>query len=119
LRANIPGFPPPYRQFIGATHELLCITLNPEEGHYDPERVKEHYETGDLPFLMPPNVAVQVEATDDEVNQVVSLLAQSVVHGALATESMWTAGFDKELNLAWTTAITKTLAHGRGEAHAP
>jgi hypothetical protein len=121
LRDNIPGFPPPHRQFEGATHEILCVTLNPEAGRYDPERIKQHYSKGKggLPFLEPPNVVVQVEAQDQEVRQVISLLAQSVIHGAMNPESLWTAGLDKQLNLQWTSAIVKTLAHGRGETHAP
>jgi hypothetical protein len=119
LRDNVPGFPPPHRQFPGATHEILCITLNPEAGHYTPERILSHMETGGMPHLSPPNVIVQVEATDDEVRPLVSLLAQAVVHGALVTESAWTAGHDNRLNEEWLTSITKSLAHQRGEIHAP
>jgi hypothetical protein len=119
LRDNVPGFPPPKRQFPGATHEILCITLNPEEGHCDVDRIMSYMETGGMPHLMPPNVIVQIEATDDEVLATVSLLAQAVIHGALSPESLWTAGHDKELNERWLTSITKSLAHQRGEVHAP
>lgn len=119
LRDNVPGFPPPKRQFPGASHEILCITLNPEEGHYDVDRILGYMDTGGMPYLEPPNVIVQVEATDDEVRAVVSLLAQAVVHGALPTESLWTAGHDRRLNEQWLTVIVKTLAHQRGEIHAP
>lgn len=116
LRDDIDGFPAPHHQFEGTTHEILCITLNPESGPYDADKISL---SGDLPRLEPPNVIVQIIADDDEVRPVVSLLAQAVIHGALSPESLWTAGFDKALNERWLTSITKTLAHQRGEAHAP
>lgn len=120
LRDGVPGFPPPHRQFDGATHEILCLTLNADQGRYDTDRIKEQWGKDQVvSWIEPPNVIVQVEATDDEVTPILSLLAQSVVHGLLVPESLWTAGFDENLNLTWTAAITKTLAHGRGEVHAP
>lgn len=119
LRDDVPGFPPPKRKFIGATHEILCVTLNPEQGPQDVERILGYIDTGGMPWLTPPNVIVQIEATDDEVVPMVSLLAQAVIHGALLPESLWTAGHDKRLNEQWLTSITKSLAHQRGEIHAP
>ena len=119
LRDNVPGFEPPKRQFEGATHEILCLTMNPEAGHYDVDRVLSHMDTGGMPWLQPPNVIVQVEASDDEVKPLVSLLAQAVIHGALRPESLWTAGHDEALNEDWLASITKSLAHQRGETHAP
>jgi hypothetical protein len=116
---DIPGFPPAKHQFEGTTHEITCITLNPEKGRYDLERLATHLVDGGLPHLMPPSITVQVIATDDEITPVVSLLAQAVVHGALSPESMWTAGHDERLNETWLTVITKSLAHIRGEIHAP
>lgn len=119
LRDDIPGFPPPKRHFEGTTHEIMCVTLNPEDGPQDVDRILGYVETGGMPWLMPPSIAVQVIATDEEVRDVVSLCAQSVVHGHLSPESLWTAGRDRALNDRWLTAIVKSLAHARGELHAP
>jgi hypothetical protein len=116
---DIEGFPPAKRQFDGTTHEIFCVTLNPEAGRYDLSRLATHMTSGDLPTMDPPSIAVQVWATDDEITPVLSLMAQAVVHGALSPESMWTAGMDRGLNEQWLTVITKTLAHQRGETHAP
>jgi hypothetical protein len=120
LRDDVPGFPPPKRHFSGATHEILCITLNPEVGRYTTERIAQAMvRKPRLAYMEPPNVMVQVEATDDEVRDVVSLLAQAFTHGLVSPESMWTAGHDKALNERWMSMIVKSLAHARGEVHAP
>lgn len=116
---DIEGFPPAKHHFEGTTHEVLVVTLNPEAGRFDLDRLAPHLEAGDLPHLDPPSVAVQVIAEDAEVTRLLSLLAQGVVHGVLSPESMWTAGYDEALNEVWLAAITKSLAHGRGEVHAP
>lgn len=110
LTDDLPGFPPPHHQFDGTTHELMVFALNPDH-RQTAESANECLAGGSmLPFLTPQNVVEQFIATDDEMRQVVSLCAQSIVHGALNPDS--------DGRSAWLPVITKTLAHLRGELHA-
>lgn len=112
LRDDVPGFPPPHRQFDGATHELLVLALQP-----DHPRTPESFAAGEpLRFLQPVNHAHQFEATDAEMEDLADLAAQGVVHGVLNPE---TADAPERIRAAWLMSLTKTLAHGRGEEHAP
>ena len=115
LRDGIPGFPPPVRQFDGATHEMLVITLNPEHGPYD-ENMARKYAAGNLPVLTPVNVAHQFEGTDDEAEQLAAWAAWGVVNGYLEPESSNGA---TRIRAGWKTSMVKTLAHIRGEVHEP
>lgn len=111
---DVPGFPPPHRQFDGATHEMLVVALNPEYGDVnvlqlaDPDFRWHH--------LVPVNHAHQLEATDAEVEELADLAARAVVSGVLNPE---TADAPERIRHSWLTALTKTLAHIRGEEHAP
>lgn len=115
LRDGVPGFPPPIRKFAGATHELLVVALNPEQGTQTVASVDAHQFDGRLPFLTPVNIAEQYIATDPEMLDLASLCAQGVTHGALCPE---TADAPERIRGSWLIATTKTLAHIRGEAHA-
>jgi hypothetical protein len=112
LRDNIPGFPAPVRKFVGATHEINLVALNPEHGPYKPETIWQ----GPLHFLLPVNIAEQFEATDDEAEQLTWFAAWGVVIGLLNPE---TADAPDRIRMQWLGVLTKTLAHIRGEEHAP
>lgn len=111
LTDDLPGFPPPSHKFEGTTHELMVWVLDPDHLQ-TPESanafVAEHAMP---PFLTPQNVVEQYIATDDEMRQLASLCAQSIVHGVLNP--------DTDGRAAWLPVTTKTLAHIRGETHAP
>jgi hypothetical protein len=113
LRDNVPGFPQPVRKFIGATHELLVVALNPDAG---PQTVESLFATDSLRYLTPVNICEQFEATDDELRQLAWFAAWAVVNGGLCPE---TADAPTRIREGWLTALTKTLAHVRGEVHAP
>lgn len=104
-----PNVPPPVRQFVGATHELLVLTLDPTNGPYAAD-------TEQMTFLQPFNIVEQFEATDGEMRDLASLLVQAVVHGYLDPE---TANGPERIREQWLTSCVKTLAHLRGEEHAP
>ncbi len=108
LRDDVPGFPPPHRRFVGATHELLVLALNPDGGPYTGAALAEGKV---LPYLMPPNLVEQFEATDHEMQDLASLAAQAVAHGILNP--------DTDGRAAWLPVLVKTLAHTRGEEHEP
>lgn len=110
-----PDFPPAHKRLIDATHELDILALNPEAGHYDVARLQSHEPTGDIPYLTPLSVSVQVEATDDELDQMAWYGAQAIVRGHMSPEPPFStqAHWDD-----WTVAMVKTLAHIRGEDHA-
>lgn len=113
LEDDVPGFPPPHRQFPGATHELLVVALNPEHGPYSREKLRE---PGDLKYLTPVNICHQFIATDAEMRAVVPLAARAVVHGALNPE---TGDAPERIRQEWLSSLVKALAHARGEEHAP
>ena len=116
LRDDVPGFPPPYRQFIGATHELFVVALNPEHGPFTVEKMLGYQHTHNMPFLLPVNIAHQVEGTDDEARHLAAYAATAVVHGLLCPE---TSDAPARIRMDWATSMGKTLAHIRGEEHAP
>lgn len=111
LTDDLPGFPPPHHQFEGTTHELIVLVLNPEAGKQTVESLDRiHAEAGKPQYLWPPNIVEQFIATDDEMRQLASFSAQGIVHGMLNPDTDGRSG--------WLPALTKTLAHIRGEAHA-
>lgn len=116
LRDNIPGFPPPKRQFPGATHELLVVALDPSHGPYDREVMARYAQTQGLPYLTPVNIAEQFTAVDDEMLTLAASASYGVVNGVLWPE---TADSPDAVRAGWRTALAKTLAHIRGEPHAP
>lgn len=115
LRDDVPGFPPPTRQFAGTTHELLVLAIKPDHRWTAAELGHRLDEGGSLPYLTPVNIAQQFIASDDEMRDLASLASQAVVHGALGPE---TADAPERVRQSWLTSLTKTLAHLRGEAHA-
>src|SRR5262245_39300149 len=46
LRDGVPGFPPPRRQFLGATHELNVVALDPRCGPFTVEKMQGYQQTG-------------------------------------------------------------------------
>ena len=114
---DLPGFPPPKRQFDGATHELLVVALNPEHGPMTPERVTRLWRNGrSLPYLTPVNIAHQIDGADEEAERLAEMAAKGVVHGLLLPE---TGDAPERIREAWKASLVKTLAHQRGEVHAP
>jgi hypothetical protein len=112
-----PDFPPPRRKFAGATHELVVVVLNPEHGPYDEAKMRGYGRAGGgLPYLTPVNHANQFIATDAEMRELTAMAAWGVVNGHLNPE---TADAPERIRASWLTSMTKTLAHIRGEVHAP
>lgn len=110
LRDNVPGFPPPRRQFDGATHELVVAAVDPTRGPYDPAHA-----AGGVPLLEPVNVAEQFAAADQEMAALTAWAAWGVTAGALWPE---TGDAPDEIRLTWRAVLAETLAHIRGE-HTP
>lgn len=114
LTDGLPGFPDPHHTFEGTTHEMVVCTLNPEEGPYDAEKMAG-YATGGLPLLTPINVCEQFIATDDEMRELAYFGAKAIVNGKMSPEPPFSAQAHSK---SWLVAMTKTLAHIRGEEHA-
>lgn len=117
LRDNVPGFTPPYRQFLGATHELLILACDPDHGPWTVATALQAIHAGrGIPWLRPVNLVLQFEARDDEMRECASLSVRAIVNGHMLPEAplgreSFTAG--------WLQSWTKALAHVRGEEHAP
>jgi hypothetical protein len=121
LRDGVPGFPPPKRQFPGATHELIVVALNPQRGPFTPASLVQRYMTpggsqyGRIPYLVPGNVTHQIEGTDEDARELAAYAAWGVTAGVLLPE---TSGAPSLIRGEWKSSLVKTLAHIRGEAHA-
>lgn len=124
--AKIKGLPEPVLQFPGATHELIVAALNPETGHGEAGHYPEHHTPacmngehvakGNLSFLFPINIAWQVIATDEEMEALADVAVVAVVAGQWNPE---TSDSPDRIREAWNAGLTRTLAHQRGEPHAP
>jgi hypothetical protein len=114
LRDGVPGFPPPRRQFPGATHELIVVALDPRHGPYTAGNLARFHD-GSLPYLTPGNIAHQMEGTDDDARTLAAYAAWGVTVGALLPE---TSDAPSLIRGEWKSSLVKTLAHIRGEAHA-
>lgn len=113
LDPGVPGFREPYLQFPGATHELCVVALDPDH----PATAQAMGAPGfALRFLNPVNHAHQFTATDEEMRTLADLAAHAVVDGALNPE---TGDAPEAIREAWLTSMVRTLAHLRGEEHAP
>lgn len=113
LRDNIPGFDPPKRHFDGATHEIMLVALHPDHPATVETMSAPDYQ---ISWLTPPNLVYQVEATDSEAAELVAKMAEAiVVHGYAPEPPLGYRSFHDN----WAMAIVKTLAHIRGEEHAP
>lgn len=113
--ADRPDQAPAYLHFPGATHELMVVALNPG---VPPQRyTAESLESGaTINYLEPLNVVEQFTATDDEMRELAELACGGVVNGRLNPE---TADAPERIREHWLTACVRTLAHMRGEEHAP
>ena len=115
---NSPGLPPATLQFPGATHELLVLALNPG----DPPRVHAPDDLGRAGlaacggYLEPVDVVHQFTATDDEMTQLAELCARACTDGRLNPSTDDGRTYYRG---QWLTACVRTLAHMRGEEHAP
>lgn len=110
---EVPGLPPPHLQFEGATHEVLIITVDPDHP-VTPELVAQP--GAKLHYLQPINLAHQFTATDDEMRLLCAGVAWAIVHGYEPPEPPLDYGSFRE---GWLVSMVKTLAHLRGEEHAP
>lgn len=116
LRDDVPGFPPPIRQFDGATHELTIMALNPD-GQYIRDKVTECMANGSgLRFLEPQSLSLQFIATDEEMDDLAEWACIGICQMAMSPEKVHNYADHKSM---WLGSMTKTLAHIRGEAHAP
>lgn len=103
----IPGVRPADIRVPGATHELLLIALDPAGGH-DPA------DCSDWRYLTPVNAVEQLELPNDSsAVELAELAAKAVLAGVLPAEPPLAGQREP-----WRSALIKTAAHLRGEAHA-
>lgn len=110
LDDNVAGFPPPKRQFDGATHEFIVMALEPGTAAHTVESMQ----AGPLRWLEPINIVEQFTATDDEMRELAHLAAWGVVHWALSPE---VSDAPARIRETWLASLVRTLAHIRGEEH--
>jgi hypothetical protein len=108
------NFPPPVLQFPGATHEVIIVALNPDHPVTPAATTADGFQP-----LIPINLAAQFEASDDEMRRVLAYMCWSISEGYHTPEPPLSHGIESEWGQGWLASITKTLAHVRGEVHAP
>lgn len=116
LRDDQPGFPQPYHKFEGTTHELITASLNPDYPVSVPRLVEMFIDHETVHWLEPINIHEQFIATDDEMRKMAWIAAWAITQGDLTPE---TADAPDRIREDWLVSMTKTLAHIRGEEHAP
>jgi hypothetical protein len=102
--------------FPGATHEVIIVAVNPDHPVTPADTTAAGFQ---LQFLTPINLAAQFEASDEEMRRVVAYMCWSISEGHHTPEPPLSHGIDSEWGQGWLASITKTLAHVRGEVHAP
>ena len=114
------GMPPARLHFPGATHELLVVALNPGKGRRATVHAPETLTQGGFRavggHLEPVDVVHQFTATDDEMTQLAELCARGCADGLLTPSTDDARAYYRE---QWLSACVRTLAHMRGEEHAP
>jgi hypothetical protein len=106
-----PDFLPPYRQFSGATHELLEYALNPGFGHFTAERLIEFFQAKNgIPILTPINIAYQMQGTDEEAEVLAKWAVWGIINGRLNAE---VADAPDKVRENWKVTLDQTLDHMR------
>lgn len=104
----IEGVKPAIIRFPHATHEVLVAALDPTK---NPRPLKPK----SWSLLRPINVMEQVQLdNDDQARQLARDAAWATANGVLPAEPPLAGAIEP-----WRTALIKTAAHARGEAHAP
>lgn len=101
---DVPGVPPANKQFDAATHEILFLTLDPENPLPDPRKWT------DPKFLTPPDLAAQFEVNNDTE-------AQAVFEAVLDTIIKRGYPLDSDHRSWWETSIRATAGHERTGEH--
>ena len=106
---DIPGAPPPHKQYTEAEYEIMCLSLNPNPHDNRPSTPDlVQIEAGDihggLPgFLTPPDWVVQFDGVTDE---------QAVKVGDAAMRAISRGqSCDSDFRAWWTSAIKATAQH--------
>lgn len=102
--SDMPGVGPAYREFEGATHQVIVMAMDPDHGPYTPGSFAENT----VRYLLPGNIGHQFKATDEQALDVVALCARAVCDGVLNPE---TADAPERTRAVWASAIQQTLDH--------
>lgn len=113
---DMPNLHPAVLTFEGASHEISIVALNPDK----PAAIGDLADPAwKMRYLLPVNINYQFTATDDEMRYVCALMCWSISAGHHTPEPAFSGGPDSDWGRGWLASITKTLAHFRGEVHAP
>lgn len=113
---DVDGVAPAHHKFDGTTHELLVVALNPDHTWTQATAEQQARDLKPLPYLTPVNICEQYIATDAEMVELAGLCAAGCAAGVLNPE---TSDAPNYVRANWLISTTKTLAHIRGEVHAP
>lgn len=102
---DVPGLSPANKQFEGATHELMVLSLDP--GYPPPLPNGEYGKQGQLRPLMPPDHVVQtMHVNDEQFGEMTELFVRAVVDGKLSPDS--------DHREKWRSTMMSTTDHYRG-----
>jgi len=104
---DLPGqTKPPKKQFPEATHEILMVALAPDEHpEWEPDMLVKGKT---FTHLHPINVCIHINATDEQAQELLTLLAKGVAHGLVPAEPPFPNPHHEP---TWTKVINATLEH--------
>lgn len=99
------------KQFEEATHEIGVLALNPEFQPYTVVELQGTLEAPGttMPYLTPPDVIVQVTASDEQAKLLASYGARASAEGSLVPDS--------DHARAWEGSLRSTLQHIQAGGH--
>jgi hypothetical protein len=114
---EVHGMAPAYHHYLDSTHEFLISGLDPTYALISVEQVAAaHVAADQLHMLNPVSVCHQFIASDTEMAEVAESCAFAICQGQLTPETISDPAL---LQAAWLSTLVKSLAHVRGEVHAP
>lgn len=98
------------KQFPEATHEIGILALHPEHQPYSVAGLEETMHGGGaLAYMTPPDVIVQISASDEQAKLLAIYGARASAHGQLVPDS--------DYQRAWESALRYTLQHLQTGGH--
>lgn len=99
---DIPGVKPATIYELGATHEIMIVSINPDQPKIDPDAGQK------IDWMSPPDVVQQFQVDNDrQAVRVGEMMIEAIVKGL--------ASPDVDYRSFWKRQIPQLAAHAKGE----
>jgi hypothetical protein len=112
--ADLPGFKPCRLDFVGATHEVIIMPLDPDAGEQTPNSLMRRLLVRAVPMLPRDAIYVQVTARENEIHDLAPVLAGAIVRQGWSPDVTSDPGNTRG---GWREAIERNLATIRSTPH--